>query len=478
MAFTVTISGGSAYGTLNLNDHVNYSISEFVPTVADEEAGLLGEDDPYGHQSEELSVTVYGSTKAAAMLNLKKLVAKIQQAEKWAAGEFLEGNPAVIINYTPDSGATAYQSAVFGSPVGVDTLLGLRPSFNADLEAFVINGVSILIERRGAWLGTSNSINLTAASSPNPMEISMPTSLDFLSPTKLSVRFPHVANGFSTPGYIVLSDVGTAANNMLVDSPGDHITVLNTGFTQVAKGSSKAFSTTSLLRFTAPDTGEYTQDLAGAGVFYMPNLEANMIAVFAGVRNNNQTASFSVSARLGRFQEEVRGEVAYVDKSSGDPQIICLGLYPTGGKPVTLTYLDIEADVAGGILDFDYFFIVGLNSSSSIIYLETFDNADSGGCDPGGGNTFEFDLHIDPCQLESPEPWIYATNVCDTSIGARHSKRYRGNAYLATKGEDMCMAILIPYGAHFVYVDDLSSGDPVHVFDVSVTRQAAELSPM
>ena len=125
MGFNVSISGGSAYGTLNLNDHTNYSITSFAPSVADREGGLLGEDDPYGRQLEEVIITVYGATKAAATLNLKKLVAKITQAEIWAAGGVLTSHPAVIFNYTADDSGSDYQAVLYGSPGERRNPLGL-----------------------------------------------------------------------------------------------------------------------------------------------------------------------------------------------------------------------------------------------------------------------------------------------------------------------------------------------------------------
>jgi len=479
MGFSVSLSGGSAYGNLPLNDHTNYSIANFTPTVASRQTGLLGEDDPYTRQIEEVSVTIYGTTKAIAQNNLVKLVSKIEQAEKWAAGEYLVSNPAVIFNYAPDSGGTTYQTVVYGSPENLDSLLSLRATYLTDLEAFVINGVTLLLERRGAWLSSTGTDDLTAAPSGTPMEIDL-TAQDHLSPTTLRIVFPSNAFAVRTPGYIVLTDCGSAADNMFIGSPGDEAAFVSTGFTKESVFSQdEPYSTNDYLRCDPLGAGvEYEQLINDVmdGTPFTP--DADMIAVFAAVRNTDQNASFNLWLTLGQEQRFVRSEIVYVDRSSGDPQIVCFGIYPTAGLPVTLQKIGYEADDATGTLDIDYVFAVGLNDSSHIIYIDDFTTSDTDACDPGGGSTSEFYLFVDPGQLTSPEPGVYATNLCDQAIGSgRFAKSYKGNAYLATKGADMGLALLFPYNAKWRYVDDSTTGDPLHDFGVRVTRQAAELSP-
>jgi len=479
MGFSVTISGGSSGGTLDLNNHTSYSITNFTPTIARRQQGLLGGDDPYTRQLEELSITVYGATKTAAQTNLNNLISKIEQAEKWAAGEYLVENPTVILNYAPDDGGSTWQTAVYGSPDDVETLLALRPTYLEDLEAFVISGLTLLIERRGAWLGTSQNDVLTAAASGSLMEVDL-TGRDYLSPTSIRILFPSNAFAVRTPGYVILTDCGGAADNMFIGSPGDEAAFVSTGFSKESIFSQdEPFSTSDYLRCDPLGAGvEYEQlinDVMG-GTPFTP--DADMIAVFAAVRNTDQNAAFNIWLTLGQEQRFIRSEIVYVDKSSGDPQIICFGIYPTAGLPVNLQKIGYEADDASGTLDIDYVFAVGLNDSSSIIYIDEFSPSDTSACDPGGGSTSEFYLFIDPGQLESPEPSVYATNLCDFAIGSgRFAKSYQGNAYLATKNANMGLAILLPYEGFWRYVDDTQTGDPLHDFGVRVTRQTAELSP-
>jgi hypothetical protein len=478
MGFTATLSGGSAYGTLNLNDHVNYSVGNYTPTVSMLQTGLIGEGDPYKNQIEELIINVYGSTPAAAVTNLKKLVNKIEQAEKWAAGESLVSNPAVIFSYTPQDSGQAWQAAVYGSPEGADSLLQLQPAFNRDLQAYVIKDVTLLIDRRGAWLGATQTDDLTAAPAGSPMEVQL-TGRDHLSPTKLRILFPSNAFALRSPGYVVLTDCGAAADNMFIGSPGDEITFALTGFARQARDSTeRPYSSTHYLRCDPLGAGVVYEQLIDAvmnGTPFTPN--ANMIAVFAAVRNTNQLASFNIWLALGQEQRFATGEVVYVDKSSDDPQIVCFGIYPTAGLPVTFQKIVYEADNAAGILDIDYIFAVGLNNSSAILYLDAFTVSDTEACNPGGGSSSEFYLFVDPGQLTSPDPAVYATNLCDQTVATgRFAKAYQGNAYLATKSANMGLALLFPYLGFWRYINDADGSNPLYSFNVQVIRQTADLA--
>lgn len=478
MGFSITISGGSLHGTLDLNDHVNYAIENYTPNIASRAMGLLGEDDPYGRvQEDRLTVNVYGSTKAAAMLNLKKLLSKVEQAQLWAAGEYRDTNPAVIFNYTPDEGGTVHKSAIFGSPENLDQFAALRPVYHEAIEAFIIPGVSIILERRGSWLGNEDSDNVTPSPSPEPIDITMSAALDYLSPTQVRVRFPHSQFALASSGFIVLTDAGAGVDNMELHSPGDttYPSGTDTGFSQVSGGTSKRYSS-NLLRFTAPDTAEYSQTLIAN---ILPSHESAYLVFFAAVRNTNLTASFNISLQLDSKLDYLRGETVYIDKSTDQPRVVCLGTYPTGGKRIQPQYWNVQADTAGGILDVDYIFAAALGDGGGIIYLDPSPDVHSGACNPGSGITYAFDLVINPYQTEAPDPAVYAVSVCSGNdvYTKRYEVGYMGNAYFATKNSDMGIAILIPYGDHWVYVDDNATGDPKHNFNIEVIRQAATLSP-
>ena len=351
----------------------------------------------------------------------------------------------------------------------VETLLGLQPTFNADIGAFVISGVSLLVERRGSWLGTTESDTLTAASSPNPMDISLATAQDFNSPTQLKINFPHHDYGIQSPGFVVVSDVGPASVAMDVGSPGDLLGSLSgyPEFTKIAVGNN-SYSSTNLIRFTSTGTG--VADLRLPTSVGISGQQSTVVAAFIAVRNVNLTASFSIWHEDVIGGETIRGETVYIDKSSSDPQVVCLGLYPTGGRAFSFLDLFVQADVSGGQLEIDYIFCVALNDASSIIYLDGGDtSAGPGGCQlvPEGPIFRNWYLWIDPYQLFAPEPGVYVTNECEQGIGSRFPKGYRGDAYLATRNDDFCMAILLPMGSFWRYTDDDAAGDPVHDFDVT-----------
>lgn len=141
--------------TLDLMDITNYGVpyDTWTPKVARRRRSQMSGDGPYENVVEEIPLHVRGASAAAALANLTALAEMLDQAERWSLGEDVT---AVWLQYRPTNSAGDILQAVVVGAASDLPLLTLSPRVN-DAANYEIDGVTLLLERRGLWLAQSSA---------------------------------------------------------------------------------------------------------------------------------------------------------------------------------------------------------------------------------------------------------------------------------------------------------------------------------
>ena len=407
----------------------------------------MGGQSPYEDVQEEMAIKVKGTSETDCLGNLQTLVELFDQANSWGMDENVT---AVEIQIQPKGSSTTVDAVIWDTDV-------IAPSDLTWLGAtseYVLQPVILRFVRRGLWLGTTET-ETSSASTGNPAVLTSSTftdTADILWPYDAHAQFSNDPS-FSTGGfYMAFSDQA----DKLAVVEGEAGTNTNMTDTAVAAASGGNVARTN----TGGTTAKFTWAVA-------TNLDSTLrkIQIFAMVRNNSSTISYTLTASYEYSALlTTTGKNVIVDTSSQNPQLIDLGIITS---PVTFQgstsriVIDITADAsitASNQLDLDYIVVVGLDDNSQII------NIDSDGTDAYWVINHRLDSNVDPLVFVSSN---------GSAIAA--SARYWGDVVLSGVGNVIACVVFGPAAGDFVIED---SGNNELNATLSVTRTKSYLTPL
>jgi hypothetical protein len=437
----------------------------WAPAIAGLRSETLGGRGPYSDVVEEFDLNITGATASAALANLDTLNRLLDQAERWYRNEKVT---AVLLKYAPQgstisSTATPLQCAILGRAPG-DTSRSpvmLPPNANDVGMTKVIFNVRVRLWRHGEWLWSSEARTSSSVNVGDVATVTFATtSTPYAAPALLNVA------GFTAGG-------GALSNAVLLVSPSGGLarveaeSMATAPFTSVADAANKASA--NVLRYTPASAGVFSQTFGTTGVFPTTGY---LLAVYATVRNNSATATFTI-----RLVNDVTGEVltrdTVIDASSLTPRVVFLGVLinPPGTAAGARFGVAIEASVSSvsgsPTLDVDVLYGVRLDSELGRV-IEIISTS------PPSFSSGSKQLFLDPQRLTEPQPAVYQELDPSFQIGGPLS--YRGDALLQVK--DACNVALLAVGgsaaARWRYTDPSNN---VETLTFTVTRPVAYLTP-
>lgn len=220
-------------------------------------------------------------------------------------------------------------------------------------------------------------------------------------PTRVSIQDLKVG-AYHLTGYIAVTNSATGITVVNADS-------LSTGGAWSAVADSTHYArNTNVLRYTPASTSEATKEVASTGTI-------RRLAVFANVRNNSTTTTFTIRVRVNRVDTiEYYRPVVIGPQASARPEWVYLGEV-TATPPATIDFC-VAADAASGSLDADTFVILDLDDNlTSVVAIHT----GKGGI----GNSAGDELVIDHRALTKPTPVVTIENGGDVSEWSAQGKR-------------------------------------------------------
>lgn len=316
------------------------------PKLAARRAAQLGGRGPYEDVSEEMTISIHGSSTANAYSKLQALQALLEQAGRFARGEAVA---PVLLKYSPPD-ATVSSAASPLQAVVSEGMLMLPGNFNATQPQFVIANIKIKLKRQGEWLHVTES-PMSEPGLTNSGElatITLPAAAKALSPTLLQMTQGRMES--DTTDQIIVLAGGSSRVQILAANGGAG------GAFSAVNDAAKFARHTNVLRYTPAVTTEVGQAIGALSM----DSQTRQCIVLASVRNNSATTSFSIRMQLsstGGYGFTPRQRIA---ANALYPQWITLGLVATGETP-TYCYLYVTASAASGSLDIDSIVVVSVN---------------------------------------------------------------------------------------------------------------------
>jgi len=445
------------------------------PGIAGFSQSQLGGRGPYDDVLETMTLDVTGATAAAATNNLQTLERLIGQAERWSRGENVA---VVLIKFAPQGSTVAttaapYQAVVMGYAPGANAActsgarLLMMPA--AAGSTFIIPGVVLTFQRRGAWL-LSTAITGTSASvaNPGPYPLGMTTHPN-VSPAKIKISGFTAATSIDTTDgkpIVLLAGKQTDLQFSEAEVGVSGLPYISSPDTVgVARGGA-------VLRYTPSAT---TETLSGEIAFSLITASARRFAFFAAIRNNGAT---TYRLRLGalilaRTTGAVNEIVAYtrpvvIDAAHTRPRFYPLGVVSLPAQ-LRSVQLAITASAASSTLDIDYIVALAVdNPYARAIQLDRIENTGA------YIHTQISDLYIDPLPLSGLTPSAYRnfqTTTDNDNLG------YYGDAYPVADSTEYTAAILckrVDVPASWCYAP--ASGTGVSL-TLTVSRYDARMVP-
>jgi hypothetical protein len=426
---------------------------DWAPTIPALRTSELALGGPYADVQEEIGVNVYGQTIAECLSNLETLTYLLDQADRWNPKRG-ENVAAVRLQYMPTGGTLLLESVIIGRAGGDETSgVRLPPTFNRDLGAFVIENVRIRFWRRGLLINPAFETAGTSTSQDNPFvqTITFASNLTVPSPLKLTTEFRKTGGGATTTGQTDRAVLLTArAANRLQIYEAESATTLGTNVAVQADAANKARGG-SVARYSP---GSLTSNIAqNIGTF---DTSCRRLSVWACVRNNSATTTFTIQVTAGDTTPGVAARVVTIDTSSLLPRIVHLGIISTRIANNVLNLL-LTASAASGSLDIDYFVIQAIDDETSgalVLTSQTFG--------PVANPTT-----VDPRALESPLPLV-------TTSSPAVVVSPEGDAFLVSRGQVVAVAWLGTSSNYWRIVD---SANLLLETDLEGYRYNAYLTP-
>lgn len=358
----LVITDGTTTCTINTSGGGvgDYALEEWTPAVAGLRKSALAGRGPYEEVVEEMTITIIDTTAAGCYTRLDTINVLLDQAERWADGE---SETAVLIKYSPggagvSSSGTPLQAAILGPAPGNTTSgVGIRVIQKAQFTFHL--PVTLRFWRRGQWLLSESSASSSATTNGAIATVDLTAALGNIGPTKLTMS-DYVTMG-SEKGILLISSNDTVTR-LTVENPTG---ATATGWTAVDDSANYA-KYTNVLRYTPSATTEST-----SGSFNLSPSGGPLFAVYACIRNNSNSTSFSVRARVagGGGTKAAYTPYRYIApySSAAQPAWYLLGIVPfaTG----TMKFL-ATASAASGTIDFGAVAILDVSYRSS--YALTF----------------------------------------------------------------------------------------------------------
>lgn len=451
--------------TADLVDGVNFQLlyRSFAPVVAGRRRMNLANRGPYVDVVERITITIVGSTGAAALANLSTLSELLDRAERFAAGDQLD---PVLYQIQPQGSALddPLAALILGRPPNAPSI-NLPVSFNEKLFRYEISPVELQFVRRGLLVGTAeNTINVTAAANPTIREATFASHHPVPSPVRLTVTGWSESEHLNVEAPSVLFIAAESQDLLIIEAEG----LTETNFTSVDQSSNKA-SGGNVLRFTAPDTdehisGDYEIDSADF------NRDTEEIAVYAMLKGH-ASKDFLVWVETASYVFNS----AYRTRS---PFIVAAGEYTTP-TPVYLGSLAqrrghqfirliVQAlDSTGSpTIDIDYLVLVALKSTTYVLQLGEM-WLSSPFIDTGANVS----IVIDPQPLAALAPFV---GYRETSNSNEAELDSQGDGSLYMPGDTLATLWMGKRGNF--WVDTEADNTPTSV-GMTVTRSPGYLTP-
>lgn len=410
--------------TATLTDGTNYQLIDggWSPTVAPLRASTLGGSGPYADVTEQITVNVRGSTGATCLANLAKLSQLLDQAERWARGEPVT---AVLLTCQPQGSTQgAALSCVILGRAG-ETAVNPPATFNDLLMIFEIPNVQLSFKRRGLWLEAIETLEATGAvANPGIRTGTFASAAAVSSPAKAVLTFPSDAD---VTQYLILW-ANHASRIALIEAEGmagyQYTSVADT--TYIARGGN-------VLRYTPTDLLS-----TSAGWVALTTLTTcRRVAIWAAVRNNSATATWTIRARLtsGTSNPTYYSSGVLLDTASTTPRIMFLGIITMPTYPAYINvYVQASTITGPPTLDIDYFAVLDITDEMA--------GALTAGLSGSGASGTAITIDAQP--LTYPGPTVKKT----VSAGIAEMS-YLGDAFLTVNGSYLATAYLATEDAYW-----------------------------
>jgi len=308
----------------------------------------------YEDATESIPISVGGSNPAHLYANIETLKVLCDKAENWYMAK---SATAVTLNFSPpgasiSSAGSPVKSAVYAAHLNVPAnYYGLPPS-----GAAWVQGMSIEMTRRAAWVYSSGSASASAASNPAAITVGFASSLSGYSHFDYRISGLHGAS-INSGGLQVIT---APSSNYFVLQPASGVAVSGS-FTHVSGSANLAYGG-SVVRFTPGGTTETTL-LWDAIVSGVPSTNRRY-GFWAAVRNNSSTTSFLMRVGMAAntaYGTPTKSYTPYttIGTTSLLPQIVFLGTAAIDSNPGYS--IAVKASSASGTLDVNYVLAVALD---------------------------------------------------------------------------------------------------------------------
>lgn len=437
--------------TVVLNDGISYALTSYapgVPYVNDNALGPL-----YADVVDTITFDAIGCTAAEAYSAAAAVNALLDQARRWWDGETVS---AVRLQIEAQESALALplEACLKGRAPGGAAPLSLPAQWSAFYGKYLVQGITIQFVRRGQLLyPTAETATSSQQTTPNVQAVAISTPTDISSPTKLSYSFFNggvAANGVIEQAVVLTA---SAANRLQIYEAESTVKGSNVATqadaANLARGGSVARYSPGVL------STQMTQTFSGL------DSNARKIAVWAAVRNNSLTTTFTI--QIQDVDTLQTAPPVAIDTSSQRPRIVFLGIlanrFTFNGIKLLLT-----ASAAADTLDVDYFVVQAVDdeTSGALAILTTGAVAGQVGFAP---------LVIDPQILSQPQPIVYSGS------GTIRALNYAGDPTFYTPGAFVA-TILAPAGNPATFWRVVNSGGTALDSAVTASRYGAYLVPV
>jgi hypothetical protein len=454
---TLTLSNG--FTSANLVDGTNYALlsGSWAPAVASRRVSRMGGLPLYEDVIEEISLTVMGSTAAAALDNLATLSVLLDRAEAWAAGDF---STPTLLTCQPQGSALVdpLRSVVLGRPQGEGPLLSLPPTFNDKLMVFEIAPVTISFLRRGQWLGITEVATAAAAANPARLLATFASATELPAPATVSLDGFEDGGDLTGPGFLLVCPDESLSRFVLVNAA----VAIDTGtlnWSTVNEGAKYAYGT-SVARF-GPAGTIYTTPLVDVTITGVAQ-----VAVFAAVRNNTPGATWQIAMQHYSLNGGASTPLVTVDDSSLDPQVVYLGLlsHPLHEHRFQLV---LQGDDVNATIDINYFVFLPMSPETTVIALQRNVTTIAFGGE-------DYSLAVDPRAITDPTPVVLINKDPGGTAPTQQPISYRGDAYTHQIGTYLAAMLLLTNGVDW----RLNRTSVATEHALTVTRRRAYLTPL
>lgn len=380
----------------------------WTPKVAGLRQDQLGGRGPYEDVTEEIPVSIGGSTAAHLYANISSLKSLIDQANRWQYGEQVA---AVNFKYSPE-GATISSA---GSPL-------IASSWNAELvlsdgisgipqngAAVWTSGATLRFTRPGTWLHNSASGSATGLNG-SVITVAVASAAAF-APTNVTVN--NVASGVARIYGFGISD---SASGITVASP-DALT--GTSFSTVAKTYGRGGS---VLQFAPTST---TERFTGLGTLSM-SASARRVGAMMCLAGSPSSISYSIRLLYSgvggiTYPYAYTNTLYYTPQSLAEAEWVNFGAILLPGYPAAYQ-IYITPSSSGGSLWMDSLAFFDFTNKGTYQYNGLFDNSLKTTLTIS--NNYYPDIYPSPYITASGADYMSATALGDLSVSTSGGSVY------------------------------------------------------